>query len=562
MSRKNTYPDSMRDLKRMIRRHRGRFILPFFGVTLAALLISLMLPRRYEATAVFERRNDLVMSEIAGRGAPHAFGRLKRALVEELSGMPAVEAVIDELKLANAAADDPTNRMMYLNRQDLAGTIHRRVNVHYDLTTPQMERVRVVYGDTDPQRAQIVANTLVRNYINRTRQEVDQMLGQAADFFQKQVDIYRGRIDQLEDKKLHFEIENAGMLPQDPAAVQDELADAEARMLHVQQQFQTVERRIERFERELAEVADGGPASIVKIRNPELARVERSMAGYEQQLDKALTIDKMTEKHPAVRGLRRKLAELEVRHKALPLEVVSEKVFGDNPKKTQLEMALVEAQADRDAKSDEVAATGKHVARLRARTAQFFPVQAEYRKFERTVEEAERQLGFWEDNLRRVNVALTAELGQRGISMDFIKPAGAIQRPSSPDLMHVLFAALALGLAAGVVGVLLADRGDQTFRSPEQAGKAVSVPVLGAVGEIISLRLSRWRALQNRVLFPAMVLVMAGTVIGAGYLNYLSLRTPYVFEDRFGPQTPAPMESITAAPVDGADLATAGTTGQ
>lgn len=525
------HPETLRDLKRIIVRHKWRFIVPCFLVAQLVLLGGLLMPRSYEAQAIFERRDDLVMSEIAGRGAPQSFAMLKKSLVEELSGYPAIEQLIDDLSLDIDAGRGAAPAQM--QRQDLLHAIRRRVQVHYDISTAQVDRIRVVYIDADPDRARNVVNRLVSNYITHARHEIDDMLVQAADFFEKQVGSYRQRIDELEDQKLRYEIDHADLLPAEAAGTQTHLAEVEASLAESKRILESRQRRIERLRAEIEAVRDA-PASIIKGKNPQISVAETELREYRKRLDHALTIEKMTERHPTVIGLRARIVEIERAIAVMPDEVVKERIFGDSAKQTQLELSLLKAEEERDQAQREVALHEAKLAQYHEATAAVFPVRAEYRRLERAIEDDQRQLTFWEDNLRRVKMALTAELGQRGINLAFIKPSGAIQRPSSPDLMQVLFAAMVLGIVAGVGCVLFADRTDQSITTLEQANRSLGVPIIGAVQEIVTRRHARLRLISKSVAYPVVLAVFAASLGGGAYLNYLSLRKPYMLAEVLG----------------------------
>ena len=49
-------------------RFKWRFVLATFGVTAVVLAGSFFLPRKYKAEGIFERRTDMVLSEITSRG--------------------------------------------------------------------------------------------------------------------------------------------------------------------------------------------------------------------------------------------------------------------------------------------------------------------------------------------------------------------------------------------------------------------------------------------------------------------------------------------------------------
>ena len=70
MSRHRNQVRALMDACEVLVRFRWRFIVPAFVVTVVILGVCLVLPRKYKAKAIFERRTDLVMTEIMHRGAP------------------------------------------------------------------------------------------------------------------------------------------------------------------------------------------------------------------------------------------------------------------------------------------------------------------------------------------------------------------------------------------------------------------------------------------------------------------------------------------------------------
>ena len=518
--------DSPHHLMRVLLRYRWHFIIPCFAAALAAMLVGLILPRRYAATAIFERRNDLVMSEMIGRGAPQSFYRLKRTLVEDVRGLPAIEKVIDDLGLIDPGDSDTSRPAVELSRQDLARGIDHRTTVHFDIASPQAERVRVIYSDSDPQRARIVVNQLVRNYIDGARRQIDEALQQASDFFASQADKHRRQSEDLEDQKLRFELTHAADLPKDPHTAADNLARAEARLIQAQQQVDTLQRRITRLDQELTQPSETESPPVVARPNPELQRLDNTISAYIERLELAITVDKMTEQHPTVRMLRRKLTELQRQRQTLPAEVYTEAVIDESARRQSIEQELADARLEHEAKADELVVIESQIKELRRRSATMFPLQAEHRSFDRDIEQARQQMDFWQHRQRRVGEAMTAEQGRRGISMKFLKPCGPIGRASSPDPMQVLIVAVAFGLGCGVVGVLLGQRMDQTFRNVEQARSALPAPMLGAVAEIITERLTRWRSLRTKLLYPCLTAAMVLALAGAAYANYTSLQGP------------------------------------
>jgi uncharacterized protein involved in exopolysaccharide biosynthesis len=533
MSSHWSHPETIRELRRVIVRYRRRFALTFFSVTILVLFAGMLLPRQYEARAVFERRSDMVMSTVVGQGAPRSVAALKRSMSEELRGTPSIARVVEQEGLLPEVVEgeEESQRAQALMRQDLINHIAHSVRVSYDITTEELDRIRVSYIDQDPVRARRVVNGLVGNYIDRARAQIDALFTEAAEFFADQSQQYYERIEQLEEQILRFEVEHSTLLGS-PMDVQDRQTAAEEELVSLQRKQQALEMRVERLRQELGELIKPSPASIVKGKNPEYGRLERQLEAIQSELDRAILVEKKTERHPSVVALRRQAEQVEQQLRATPVEVVTQRVYGESSKRTSIEMALLEAKNERDALEEELVEAERKVARLRADASRFLPIRSELRRLNRELSEAREQFKFWEDKRRSVELALTAELGEKGITLDFVQPCGQIERPVSPDPLQIFFAALGLGGLVAVGTVLLADRSDQTLRSVEQANSLLNVPVLGTVAEIISERQAAWRRTVHQFLMPALMAVMVAVLIAAAYINYLSLRKPYMLRDR------------------------------
>ena len=529
MNKHNSQLETLIEVRRLIVRYRWRFILPCFAVMLGVLTVALCLPRKYEAVATFERRSDLVLTEIAGRGAPQSYRQMRNTMNEELIGLPSVEKTISDLNLASEAGDGAggaEHGRRELARQDLIQRVHRNLWLRYDISTPETDRVQIHFVDTDPDRARAIVNRLVENYIEHAREEVERMLGQAIEFFGERAREERAAIEALEEKRLRFELKHAELLPDDASHLLDVVTAMEQAVIQAEHDRRAAERRLATLVSQIESLDGDGPATIVTRRNPALAEIDKKLEDYRNRLERSLVLEKMTERHPDVVSVRAKITDLEAERAVLPEEVVAERVFSRDGRRGELELALTGARTDFETATTMLTTAEERLARMRARNAEVFPVRNEYRKIEREIERAQRQVAFWEDSLRRVETALDAELGQRGVNLEFIKPAARISRPSSPDFFQVVFAALVMGVLSGMGLMVLSERMDQRYQSVDQAVRHLEAPVIGTVAEILSRRHAALRRLWRLVVFPTSATVMAILVIGAVYLNSQHLNAP------------------------------------
>lgn len=511
----------------IVLRYRWQFVIPAFLVCAGVLTASLLLPRKYKAQAIFERRTDSVLEEITSRGASKSYEGPRASLVHEIAGEPAIDELIENSRneIVEAARESgKTVDPVTLRNDLLSKTLVRR-----DIGTSTLDRVRVTYTGENADIARLAVNKLVTNYINRTRSDLDRRLRQSETFFKNEVARSRARIEQLEDRKLTFEIKQSELLPDNPNNVQAALTEAQLQLTETREQRNAALLKARALRGALDATPKTTPSYITQ-RNPELIRLEQKLLLQQETLNKYVTIFKMTAKHPDLVDLRRQIGELQAAIAAQPAEVVSERQFSENPKHAEIELLLTAASADAEALTNQTAAMEAKIVELNVESKRLFPVRAEYNKMQREIDQGLRQLAFWEGNLNRVKMSLTAEDGNRGIQLNFIKPCGELTRPVSPDLSHVLLAAVGMGLLSGAVSVLFAHRTNESYRSGEDLAQAMGVPLVGAVSEIISKQQRRIKRLRKCILYPLNVAGMSAVLLLLTGMLYFNLKRPEAFD--------------------------------
>lgn len=524
MSKHQNQAKALIDAWEVISRFRWQFIVPAFLVMAGVLGASLMLPRKYKAEAIFERRTDMVMEEIALRGgSSQSYTDPQQALVYEVAGEPAIDELLRSI--AEPLRDIAARRGRDIDVPTLRNELIGKVLVRQDIGTKALDRVRVSFTTADADVASLVVNTLVQNHIDRTRNEMDRRLRQSESFFKEEVARARTRIEDLENRKLNFQIAHAELLPDNPHNVQAALSEAQIQHQELCDRRDSLVLKIQALRRSLEETPETAP-SYVTTRNPDLDRLERKLTELQSQMATYVNVYKMTTHHPDLVDLQRQIEQTQATLAVTPAEVVSEKRFTRNPKHAELELMLAQAGAEAEALTNQCMASTRKIADLNEAAVRLFPVRADYSKMEREVDQALRQLAFWEGNLNRVAMSLTAESGNRGVQLNFLKPAEVNRRPISPDLLHVLMAAVGLGMLSGAVSVLFAHRTNESFHSGEELSTSVGVPLIGCVSEIISHSQRRMKRLRRYVLAPLNLAAMTGVLVAMTALLYLNLKRP------------------------------------
>jgi len=527
MSRKHSQPEPLIEAWGLLCRHRRRFVLSAFIVATCVLAVSLLLPRKYGANAIFERRTDMVMTEIINRGASQSFNDPRQSLFKEVAGPTSQDQLITELQSSPQLR--ATLGLDAVDMRHLRHELERKLTLRYEIASNELDQVKVSFVTDEPRFAQWAVNALIINYMDRTRSEIEQRLRESATFFRNEVAHSRETIEQLENTRLTFEIEHAELLPDNPNSIQTSLVETRTDLAELRYEQDAAALRIASLEKAIAQTPAIAP-TMIKQRNPALAQLEKELQTAQSQVDLYVNTYRMTQRHPDVAALKQQIAAIQQEIARTEVEVVTQRELANNPKRNELELMLTRAQAEYSSLSQRHDALEVRIAAMNGETGDIFPIRSEFLKLERNIDQARRQLAFWEDNLRRVEMVRAAESGDRGIRLAFISPCGELTQPISPQLSQVLVAAIGLGLLAGAVSVFMASRTDEYYPRADQLAEALKLQLFGTVSEIITPQQRRARRLRKIVLYPLNTAAMAAVLTVMTGLLYINLERPELFK--------------------------------
>jgi uncharacterized protein involved in exopolysaccharide biosynthesis len=526
MSRATDQAKAVADVWSILLRHRWRFILPAFLAMTLVLGGSLLLPRTYRGEAIFERRTDMVLAELTNSGASKTFQDPRQSLVNELTGTTSIDDTVETLRKDMLAGK--YGRQLAADPDELATELKYKLNVRYDISTHELDRVRVTFVSSNPALARDAVNALVEQHISRTRKAMEARLTATSAFFAEEANKTRAAIETLEDTLLAFEIGHADLMPDNPANLQAMTGIAQTSLADVTQRRDAARLRLEAYEKSLADTPQSLP-SIVSTRNPELDRLTRKLQEDEAKLSNMINVQKMMPKHPDVLDLQNSVETLRAAIAGMDQEVVVERHTQANPKRLEVEMMLTNVRAEVQSLDAQATILEQRVAELSSQTAELYPVRSEYRKLSRELEQHQRQLAFWQGNLQRVSMALTAESGDRGVQLTFIKPCSTLSRPISPNLFQIIAGSLALGLLSGSLSVFFAHRTDESFQDGTKLAEAVGLPLFGTVSELITESNRRMRRFRTMVLYPINAIALTSVLLLLMGVLYLNLQRPDLY---------------------------------
>jgi len=526
-------PTSLREWLLLVARHKKKLFFSSIVTMTGVVIASQWVPREYQAVSMFERINDAALEQMGSATINRNLRPIRQGLSQDIKGRASIEALIEDLHLLRDqphTSDGELTTEAQMAKYDLINKLAGRISIRLRIRSTHLDQIVVSYTDTDRELAPKIVNKLVENYIRNTRQQLDNMLLNAKTFFEREVARYRAKITELDSKKLRFELDHPGLLPNDPASVEAELQSFRQQLAGGTMQLNLAKEKRSKL---VAWVKDQ-PEFIEKSRtgqNPELAAIQEKIAALESDLEVHLYHMNRTEEHPAVIRLRARLARLVEQSKKLDDQVVIGKELEPNTNRLEAEREIETLSGILVAIERHVDGLTKQVEQYEILKRNFFVVRNDYLQIERELGEAKSQLKFWDENLRGTITALTAEIGQRGVRMRLLEEAPELARPSKPTLLGILAAAIAAGLGVAAAMILITELMDRSFRDVEQAVDELKLPVMGAVNEITASGLMFRRKVLGWGVYPAVGVVMVMILISSITLAHLSLSKPIYYEN-------------------------------
>jgi len=545
---------SARDVLRVLFRYRGLFAIGVALFSIPALVAMPHLPqfkKKYTGTAIFEQRTDV--STRSPRNEPGSFEEtLKPTLEHDLIGRKAVETAIEELGLTKGlphSADGQLTREGQMAKQKLVMRIREQVKIRQDVNTQNVNLISVSFTDKDPKLAQNLPNTLVRNYITRTSDKIVQSLSDSRDFLQKQVDDAAKKLSAAMKIRSDFEVENGGFLPDNPSALQEKMQELSSDIDSVRRQNTVAKQKLAQLQALAKQQSDNAnaPLQVIMEPNPEIDRLrlimnerEKELSELEQQWEEMRIVNRMTEKHPAMKAQKGKIDKVKAEIAQLldqiaklqetePM-VAAQEVYGRKEQDPGFAAALASAKAEAEMTDSELARLQRRLDMVQNLLGNLGSVRQRYLELVRATQDAQIEKDKWQQRLQDIEMALSAEVAKRRTHLNAAQLAQEQFVPSDPKLSTMLGLALVGGVVFGGGLVFLANLRDRSVGDPRDAEALFGLPVYGVIGEIVPPATRAWRNARRFAIEPAVgLLLLAG--IGIATLNViLWLQYPAEYE--------------------------------
>lgn len=552
------------EVARILSVRRWTFFIPFCVLTTAAFLLSLQMPRRYVVSTVFGRKNDPVLMNLPEAQRAGNYEAFRKSLSQDVINTAMLTDVVKRTVLANTANGDaedaqPSSQSLDRRARSMASRIASGLEIVLHERSQYLDIIEIKYSSSEPENMAVVLDEIRETYIRNTRKKFIELLRQTRDWFEEQRAERQALVDALEEDLIEFKSAHHGLNPLNPDGTFAQLNSARSQFVGLQRKQKDLETRLA-GRRELAGATADSPRSslpsipavvpgIVPIKpSAKTRRTANELRQAGAKIQELQATRGMTERHPEIVVLRRKEQLLERSLERSHSEDARNTNVNGPPRGLLYDVdtependtwTAVRSEAETEVRILEnlLADNRQELDSLEATILDYEMMQKDALEHRREfstrraeVARAAQQLILYQTNADQVGRVLNAESSQRGILFENIKSASGSAVPVSPRTSMVLLLSLLVGLGGSAIAVLLRELFDRTVRTRVQITRALGLPILESIDEIISVATQRRRRFQRFAMVPMVTSGFVMMVMVSGSVAYLSLQNKALYE--------------------------------
>ncbi|HOW70161.1 MAG TPA: hypothetical protein PKY77_06115 [Phycisphaerae bacterium] len=536
---------------------RWLLVIPLLTGMIAYLAYGLTLPRRYVLSTTFERRDDVVLTRLISNSSPYTFDTLRRSLRFQLTGTQVVGQAIDDLGLTRSMPRDAQGALTAegsARRQALIVEISASLNMRLVESSTFLDLIELSYSGSNPDVGMQVVNRLRDNYVASTRSWITDILQKSKAFFAEEAEKRQVQANKIDLELQDLSAAYPGINPNDTSPLNQHLASLKLAIDDLvlrREEYQAKLGALQKYARDLEQQRATGKtpssrpaltdseAGQAWLPNPTRERLSQHIDTTKAQIAEAKSVRNMTDMHPEVQGLRRKLEQLRIEFENQPERIAAPPSGNANGQAEPLVDPLAAEQkrtaAEIQSVTDVIARMDRDLARRQAEKTtledgktKMLDKREFYLSRQQEAQAIRNDMRVWQNNVDTLGRVLTAEENERGIKFATVESPHRPRVPTSPTFAGLVLTGLGVGLGLGVAVVFLRELFDRSFRDPARVRQSLGIPVLETIAEIRSEIRRQW--LGWRTVAPAFAAVEAVLAVALGTLTYLSLQYPDLYQ--------------------------------
>ena len=460
-------------------RHRRALLVSLFAVVAAlGLAAGFLWPKKYTAsTSILVQESNIIKPLMEGRAVATANADRASIAREVIFS----HKIMDEILVAGGwMARNPSP----LEQERMIENIKERTNV----SNLRENLIRIEYYDSDPERAFVVTQRLGDLFIKESLAAKERESREAYEFISNQVEDYRRKLTDAEDKLKAYRSANADARPGSETDTNTRISELRTQIENARMQL------MEQRSQESALVQQvSGESAFSAVQTREMQFRSR-LAELQGELDKLLLT--YTDQHPDVIRVRHQMQDLQEQVKgaqeAHRLRVATgsrtagsalgpDDAIQFNPLNLELRSKLAEARRNAAATQSRMVASE---ALLQQELDRSRRIADSANVLSELTRDYEVNRDIYQDLLKRrenARVSMNLDADHRGLAFNVQEPAALPLRPVGLRFLHFSLAGIGMGLALPFAVLFGIVRLDPRLRSPNQVMQLTGLPVLASV---------------------------------------------------------------------------------
>lgn len=420
-------------------------IFPVLLCILVSIILLFVLPKEYEASSLLlVKRKKVVEPLVSQLGVPADIREELKTLSKQILSWPMLEKLVDQLNLTRDIKS-PKEYNKFIEK----------LKSKIQISLKSDEVIQISYLDQNPEKAQLIVNTITQNIIEENLRSKRLEMQNAIDFISEQLRIYR---EKLENSQRNFSTSKI---------------DAELRVALNKQDL--LKEKLKNLEKII-------PSQVTKEQNPIIAKLNEQLAGYKMELARLLVDAK--EGNPRVAELQNLISSIEKKIEAeKEKETLKESVSVINPVYLQTleELKKVETEINYLQQRKE------ELIRNQSKSAK--PVTEE----ELVMLERNKKIDedIYQLLLKQLESAYMSERlldTEKSSKFVVLEYARKPFEPSKPNKFKIIFLGLVVGLMLSFGLISLVEYLDQSFVSFEDAKNYLPLSILGTITKMVETK--------------------------------------------------------------------------
>jgi polysaccharide chain length determinant protein (PEP-CTERM system associated) len=505
----------------LIVKHRWLIIIPFCLCMLSGIVLSLTLPKEYQAVTMILVKPQQVPKDFAPDIETVDIGFRIRTMAMQILSPSNLEKIINDFNLFS----NPEQQNMLI--EEKIGDLGQRIKIEgpWAGQIGEAEVFSVSFQWPDPQEAAVVANSLANLFIDVDLKEREAEAVDTTQFLDEQLGPMRVRLKELENRLSEYRNRYMGELP--------EQLDTNLRMLDsLQVQLSQYEKRLRDEKNRLAmleieiqatrESLAGG--AIISERGEEMTLLQLKNRLYTLKAT-------YTDQHPDVIRLKSMIADMEAKVKSGELKsagennasstlteeqlLISTKLGGLIRQQSEIKIEINDLEEDIREINNEIWKYKQRIERTPKREEELKTLNRDYQNIHKS----------YSDLLNRkleAEIAVNMEKKHKGEQFSIMESAEVPLVPVSPNMKIIFMLSFIFGLHIGPGLIFLRDYFNTSLKDPNDFETDLGVSVLATIPKIYRKKDIRLKRL-NRFLTGVSLLVTVCLFAGFAMLAFIGV---------------------------------------